>query len=338
MKNILIIRRDNIGDLVCTTPLIEGVKIAYPEAKVYLLINKISQDVVKNNPNIEQVFVYKKAKHKAKNETTLGVYFERLMIFLQLRKIKFDAAILANPVPCKYSLRLAKMAGVKHIIGADLGNSEMTRAFRKEDFRGKHQVEYTFSYLSAITDQTIPIPPVRVYLSEDERQVAAQRLKALLPEGSSRICAVHFSNRREKSTWPLERYAEIIRRLTADPQTSVLIFWSPQGTLAPDDIGDQKRAELLLEQCQNGRVALYPTASVRELLAAFDLCNLVLCSDGGQMHLAAALNKDQIVFFGETSQEEWHPWSGKYQILQAGSGNCSDIPVEDVWRSIEAME
>ncbi len=120
MKNILIIRRDNIGDLVCTTPLIEGVKTAYPDANLYLLINKVSQDVVKNNPHLTKVFVYKKAKHKAKNETTLGVYFERLMIFLQLRKIKFDAAILANPVPCKYSLRLAKMAGVKNIIGADL--------------------------------------------------------------------------------------------------------------------------------------------------------------------------------------------------------------------------
>ncbi|BFO12637.1 hypothetical protein GGER_51470 [Serratia rubidaea] len=158
MKNILIIRRDNIGDLVCTLPLIEGVKIAYPDAKLYLLINKISQDVVENNPHIEKVFVYKKAKHKAKHETTLGVYFERLMIFLQLRQIKFDAAILANPVPCKYSLRLAKMAGVKHIIGADLGSSEITRSFKPQDFHGKHQVEHTFSYLSAITDRQIAIP------------------------------------------------------------------------------------------------------------------------------------------------------------------------------------
>ena len=144
MKNILIIRRDNIGDLVCTTPLIEGVKIAYPDAKVYLLINKVSQDVVKNNPHLEKVFVYKKAKHKAKNETTLGVYFERLMIFLKLRKIKFDAVILANLVPCKYSLRLAKMAGATDIIGADLGTKDIQRPFRKDDFRGLHQVEHTY--------------------------------------------------------------------------------------------------------------------------------------------------------------------------------------------------
>ncbi len=336
MKNILIIRRDNIGDLVCTTPLIEGVKIAYPDAKLYLLINKVSQDVVKNNPHLEKVFVYKKAKHKAKNETTLGVYFERLMIFLKLRKIKFDAAILANPVPCKYSLRLAKMAGIRNIIGADLGTPDIHHPFRKENFSGKHQVEHTFSYLSAITDQRIPIPAVRVYLTPEERQQAAQRLQKCLPL-VERVCAVHISSRSPKRRWPIERYAEIINRLLADQNTAVLIFWSPQGTLAPDDIGDQKRAEQLLALCQNERVALYPTASVRELLAGFDLCDRVLCSDGGQMHLAAALNKDMVVFFGDTDKESWHPWSGRYHILQTESGDCIDVLVEDVWKKIQAF-
>lgn len=336
MKNILIIRRDNIGDLVCTTPLIEGVKKAYPDANLYLLINKVSQDVVKNNPHLAKVFVYKKAKHKAKNETTLGVYFERLMIFLQLRKIKFDAAILANPVPCKYSLRLAKMAGVKNIIGADLGTSEIHHPFRAADFHGKHQVEHTFSYLSAITERSIAIPPVKVFLTPEEQQQAQQRLHSLLPP-VERVFAVHISSRSPKRRWPIERYAEIINRLIADPTTGVLIFWSPQGTLTPDDIGDQKRAEQLLAGCQNERVALYPTASVRELLAGFDLCDRVLCSDGGQMHLAAALNKNMVVFFGDTDKESWHPWSGQYRILQTESGDCVDVTVDEVWQEIQAL-
>lgn len=330
MKNILIIRRDNIGDLVCTTPLIEGVKIALPDAKLYLLINKVSHDVVKNNPHIEKTFVYKKAKHKAKNETTLGVYFERLIIFLQLRKIKFDAVILANPVPCKYSLRLAKMAGATNIIGADLGSPDIHHPFRKENFSGKHQVQHTYSYLSAITDRPIPVPPVQVFLTQEERQLAAERRHKLLPSVSC-LCAVHISSRSPKRRWPLDRYAEIVKRLIAEPDTGVLIFWSPQGTLAPDDIGDLQRAQQLSSQCQNERVALYPTASVRELLAGFDLCHKVLCSDGGQMHLAAALNKDMVVFFGDTDKESWRPWSGRYHILQSGSGDCIDVSVDDVW-------
>lgn len=117
----------------------------------------------------------------------------------------------------------------------------------------------------------------------------------------------------------------------------MLIFWSPQGTLAPDDIGDQQRAEQLLALCQNERVALYPTASVRELLGGFDLCDRVLCSDGGQMHLAAALNKDMVVFFGDTDKASWHPWTGRHHILQSESGHCEDVSVDEVWQKMQAL-
>ena len=109
------------------------------------------------------------------------------------------------------------------------------------------------------------------------------------------------------------------------------------GTLAPDDIGDQQRAEQLLALCQNERVALYPTASVRELLGGFDLCDRVLCSDGGQMHLAAALNKDMVVFFGDTDKASRHPWTGRHHILQSESGHCEDVSVDEVWQKMQAL-
>lgn len=333
MKNILIIRRDNIGDLVCTTPLIEGAKIAFPDANIYLLINTVSHDVVKNNPYIEHVFIYRKAKHRTKNETKFGIYVDRIKIILQLRRISFDAVILANPRPCKYSLRMAKMIGAKNIIGAASGDHSITVPFSREDFRGKHQVERTFSYLSAITDKPITLPPVRIWVTEQERKHAAERLYNLQADNAIGL-AVHISSRSEKRRWPLERYVAIIQRYLHEYRGGVLIFWSPQGTLAPDDVGDQHRAEQVLAACQSPRVSLYPTASVRELVAAYERCEQVLCSDGGQMHLAAAMNKKQVVLFGDTDQKSWHPWSGQYQILQTSSGDCVDVTVDDVWQSL----
>ncbi|MCT2385353.1 glycosyltransferase family 9 protein [Erwinia pyrifoliae] len=337
MKNILIIRRDNIGDLVCTTPLIEGVKTTFPDAKIYLLINSVSQDVVKNNPYIEHTFIYRKAKHAAGKRAKLCVHLERLRMFLQLRRIRFDATILANPQPCKYSVRLAKMAGAKHIIGADSGDRAITVPFSRTDFRGKHQVELTFSYLSALSDKQIPIPGVRIWLTEQERQQAICRIDNLHP-GERPGLGVHISSRSAKRRWPLERYVDIIHRyLQQNSHGSVLIFWSPQGTLAPDDIGDQHRAEQVLAACHSARVSLYPTSSVRELVAAFECCDRVLCSDGGQMHLAAAVNKKQVVLFGDTDRKVWHPWSGQYDILQTPSGDCVDVSADEVWQCLSRL-
>lgn len=334
MKNILIIRRDNIGDLVCTTPLIEGAKTAFPNANIYLLINTVSQDVVKNNPYITHTFIYRKAKHASGKLAKARTYFERIKMFLKLRSITFDAAILANPAPCKYSLRLAKLAGAKHIIGAENGDPAVSVPFTRENFRGTHQVEMTYSYLSALSDKQIPIPEVSMWLTEQERQQALSRIEDSHP-GELPGLAVHISNRRDKGNWPLESYIEIIRRyLSENTVGSVLIFWSPQGTLGPDDVGDQHRAEQVLAACHSSRVSLYPTSSIRELVAAFECCDRVLCSDGGQMHLAAAVKKKQVVLFSETRIDEWHPWSGQYYCLQAPTGDCADVTVDEVWQGL----
>lgn len=337
MKNILIIRRDNIGDLVCTTPLIEGAKTIFPDANIYLLINTVSQDVLKNNPFIKHVFVYRKAKHTVGKLAKVKVYFERIRMFLGLRRITFDAVILANPAPCKYSLRLAKLAGVKHIIGADTGDKAITVPFKRADFRGTHQVEMTYSYLSALSDTSVPIPQVSMWLTEQERQQARNRIEGMHP-GERPVLAVHISNRRDKGNWPLENYIDIIGLYLREHRFgSVLIFWSPQGTLGPNDVGDQHRAEQILAACQNSRVSLYPTSSIRELVAAFEYCDRVLCSDGGQMHLAAAVNKKQVVLFSETRIDEWHPWTGQHYCLQAPTGDCADISVDEVWHNLSRL-
>lgn len=337
MKNILIIRRDNIGDLVCTTPLIEGVKKAYPMANVYLLINSVSQDVIKNNPYIYRTYVYRKAKHRAKNQTALGVYLERAAIFLKLRSIHFDAVILANPTPCKYSLRMAKMAGVKNIIGAASGIKGITSAYTEADFSGKHQVEKTFSYLKSISNENISIPDVNVFPTNEEILTAKHKREKLLTN-CDYIFGVHISSRSPKRRWSVENYAEIIRRMTAENRCGVLIFWSPQGTLSPDDIGDLARAEQLKALCESDRVALYPTGSVRELIGGFEQCSTILCSDGGQMHLASALHKKLVVFFGDTDKEAWHPWSGEYRILQTPTGECMDITIDEAWQSLSEIK
>lgn len=336
MKNILVIRRDNIGDMVCTTPLLEGLKLAFPEAKITLLVNKIAQDVVSHNPNVDRLYVYKKAKHRAKNETTLGVYWQRVKIMLSLRKTRFDATILANPVPCKYSLRLAKMAGARNIIGAAQPDVQLDHPFQKSDFQGAHQVEHTYSYLSALTDKIPAVPQVNLYLSAAEQEDASSRIAALFPV-PGKVYGVHISSRSPKRRWPVESYAAFINKLLEDEQARILVFWSPQGALDPNDKGDAARADELMQMINSPRVARYPTASVRELIAGFDRCEKILCSDGGQMHLAAGLHKKQVVFFGDTNATLWHPWSGEYQIMQTASGECRDVSPETVWQAWQKL-
>lgn len=74
------------------------------------------------------------------------------------------------------------------------------------------------------------------------------------------------------------------------------------------------------------------------LQGGFDLCDKVPCSDGDQMHLAAALNKDMVVFFGDTDKGSWHPWFGRYHILHSESGDCVDVSIGEVWQKTQDFD
>src|SRR6185436_4152936 len=62
---ILILRRDNIGDLVCTTPLIAALRARLPRAWLGALVTTYNAEVLARNPALDEVFVYEKLKHRS---------------------------------------------------------------------------------------------------------------------------------------------------------------------------------------------------------------------------------------------------------------------------------
>ncbi|MDP3112552.1 MAG: glycosyltransferase family 9 protein, partial [Thermodesulfovibrionales bacterium] len=115
VKKILFIRRDNIGDLVCTTPAIHAVRNQYPNAKIGILVNTYNVDAIRNNPDINEIYTYEKAKH-APEKNKISVWLNNLKVLRKIRKEKYDVAIGCG----SYSPRLARytfITGAKKRIG-----------------------------------------------------------------------------------------------------------------------------------------------------------------------------------------------------------------------------
>ena len=55
------------------------------------------------------------------------------------------------------------------------------------------------------------------------------------------------------------------------------------------------------------------------------MVDALFIGDGGLMHLAAALNKDQLVLFSKTPVEEWVPISNKAKLLIDNNNIPKDI-------------
>ena len=61
---ILVVRRDNIGDLVCTPPLFAALRRRYPQAHIAALVNSYNAAVLDDNPDVDEVHSYTKLRHR----------------------------------------------------------------------------------------------------------------------------------------------------------------------------------------------------------------------------------------------------------------------------------
>ena len=114
---ILVIRHDNIGDLIITTPVFRALRERFPEAQIDALVNSYNFPILHNNPDLSQVHIYTKGKHRAPGASLLMTHWRRFRLMLKLRSMHYDTVIVANWGYRPRLLRPAKWIAPASIIG-----------------------------------------------------------------------------------------------------------------------------------------------------------------------------------------------------------------------------
>lgn len=323
-RSILVIRRDNIGDLVCTTPSITALRRHFPQAWIAALVNHYTRPVLDANPDLDAVFSYRKAKHRVAEESVPGIYWQRLRMLWQLRRRRIDCVILASPGHQPSAERLARFIRPKHIVGFDNGSGLADLTVPAATGTAGHQVENVFRVLGPLGIEGPP-PPLR--LVPDAARVSAFR--ARLPGGAGPVVGVHISAREADRRWPDASFAELIARLNGECDARVVLTWAPGSRERRDFPGDDDSAQRLCASLPGAKLIALPTQSLADLIASLALCDYVVCSDGGPVHLASALGRPVVCFFGSERPELWHPWKVPYRLLQPASRKVADIAVDE---------
>ena len=60
-------------------------------------------------------------------------------------------------------------------------------------------------------------------------------------------------------------------------------------------------------------------------------------SDGGAMHVAAALQKPLVCFFGNSDATRWHPWQCRHIVLQPETRDVGNLPIEQVLEAAKTL-
>lgn len=318
-KKILVIRRDNIGDLVCTTPAIAAIRKHFPAAEIGALVNSYNAEVLSGNPNVDRVFVYQKLKHAVGLLNQIRALVLRLKLIVKLRLWRPDVTILAKSSYDRHGLNMARQINARQVIGfspEDPNHRENLPGIplKAPSANANHEVE-VINQLLAPLGICDALGPLQVYPDAS----AVTHLEHKLPAAAKRI-ALHISAREPERRWGTENFIVLAKHILAmQPETQILLFWSPGKADDPHHPGDDEAAAQLIRAVHSDRLIRMPTRHLNELIAALSLCDIFIGTDGGAMHLAVGLNKRILALFENLAAKlnHWYPWQVPNRIVHS---------------------
>lgn len=333
-RRILVVRRDNIGDLVCTTPLFDALRAALPQAHLAALVNSYNAEVLARNPALDAVHVYTKLKHRAPGTTALGPLLARLAMIRQLRRSRFDLAILARSGFDRHGLNFVRLLGIPRVLGFAPADGKPPRALTDPlpvpDNAALHEVEAVWKLLAALD---IDAAPGRLKVYPDQARAAVWRQKVgagevKSPEAVTPILAVHVSAREASRQLSAGKWVEFLHGLRASqPAVRPALFWSPGAEDDPRHPGDDAKAQQILAGCEGLGVIPCPTATLDDLMAGLSSCSAFIGADGGALHVAAACGLPIVGLFENSlfKLAHWYPWQVRHDLVASPTFAIGDI-------------
>lgn len=330
VRRILVVRKDNIGDVLCTTPALRALRRAFPTAYLAILVTEHCRAAVERNPDVDEVLTYTKAKHRARF-LGLGALWDLARVIRDLRARGFDLAVAMGRPCSRSSAWLAYASGARWRLGYSTAALQPFPFFLNlgcdPGAMTSHEVDGCLELLASIG---IPAAGRHLTLIPDAGAQAAvrRRLAEVRAPGGGGLALVHISARREDNRWPLASFAQAADALSERLGLSILLSWAPGDASNPLFPGDDGRVEEVAARTRR-RPILLPTPTLEELIAAVSLSDFVLSPDGGVMHIAAALKIPQVALFGGGGTQHWVPMNDRSAVLQR-DGCVDRISVEEV--------
>ncbi len=339
VRRILVVRNDNLGDLLCTTPGLRALRRRFPSAYIAVLVPEHCRGVLFGNPDIDEVITYAKAKHR-RHGTTAGAWWQMLRMFRGIWSRRFDLAISMrqrfspHAAWLVYASRAPWRLGNRPPAQEPLGFFLNVGAPQPEPHEARHEVDAVLGIL-----RPLHVPPVPRRLVLCVEPAAQQRVGRRLAERGigpdARLALVHISNRRPTSRWSLDRFAAVTEALAEQHGFRVLLNWAPGDASNPLFPGDDALVQDLLRLLRVP-VETWETSTLEDFIATVRRSQFVFSTDGGLMHFAAAFDVPQVVVFGKTPVEGWRPCSSVARALQRGR-EAANVQVGEVLQAIQAL-
>lgn len=285
-KKILIISLDALGNVLLNTSILPSLKKKYPESTVYWITMKSAKLILANNPYIDHVY---------------GWTDEDRMI---LKNIEFD--VLLNSDKSLYACAFANEissekkfgflmnsdgkiipAGKEAMYNYQMGIDDELK-FRKNEKSGSRIIHETFKLKYDRSEYVFNFSDDEIEFTEDYKlQIKYNRNKIYV--GFNTGCSNLFPNKK----MTIEQHIELINMLSKYDNFKILLLGGNEDTER-----NLKIYESLSKEVQKEIIYTPTNLGIRNGACFMNVCDIVITGDSFGMHLAIALKKYVIAWFG----------------------------------------
>lgn len=289
-QRILVIRKGNLGDLICSLPAFKSIRHRFPDAKLVLLTthggnSSLGFKQVFNNHVFDDII-----------ETT---EFRSSTLFKEIKEGAFDTVLeLPQDVDTSYTqlrnLVYFRFAGITQGAGWTISNTLLFRHTQLKYILFENEQNRLNTILNeagivALAENDI------IDVTEASKSRVMELLKTKGSTNKQKNIAIASGAKLDRKKWPLAYYKEVMNWLISKGYQIVLI-------------GDKKDAADWGEVEHDQVLNCCGKLSVEESAAMFAQCRLTICNDSGPMHLSYASGTPVIALFSARNYlNKWFP-------------------------------
>ena len=319
VQNILVLRLDHIGDLVCTLPILPILKERFPQAAITVLTGAEGESILKENPFVDQLIVFRSNWFSRRK---MFDFFEFFEVSSLLRKGKFDLG---------YDLRgdlrnilFMTLGGVRFRVGYGIaGGVSLLHRMGEYDER-LHQVELNVKLVTGEVPVRMNLKP-KIYLSAYEQKEAEDLLSQNGIQKKDRIIAIHPEAGCASKEWEEKNLKQLIELLLRDPLNKILIFGLSKAEKIAEAFSSPHPNPLPQgeERVRRQVINLVGKISLRQMISVIARAHLFIGNDSGPSHIAQAFGIPAIVIASGTNEyDQWGIWQQPSKVL-SNSVSCA---------------
>jgi len=304
IKQIIISRTDNLGDVVLTLPLAGILKTKFPGVKIIFIGKSYTKAIIEACSNID---LFLDRAEVIKDTTLLN---------------NINADVIIHVFPDKQVAKAAYQSGIKTRIGTShrwfhwlYCNKKVSFSRKKSDL---HEAQLNCKLLEPIGIKETPVvSQIPAYYNFHSKEALPDSIASLLDSTKTNII-FHPKSKGSAREWPIEYYHALAKKLSS---TNFKIFIT--GTQAEGEVIKKEKAEIF--ELENV-IDLTGKLSLGELISFIDHTEGLLACSTGPLHIGAALGKNVLGLYPPMHPihpGRWAPLGTKASFFVL-SKNCID--------------